>query len=96
MAPSVQSKQPLGPTSGSLSTPPPSSTILGAIKVLAIVRIATGAACLIAPRFTCAQHDYNLPAEHAFAIRMMGIREGVNGGLLITAGDKDSSDGGRR
>ena len=74
----------------------PSSAIRIAINVLSVIRIATGAACLIAPRFTCAQHEYDLPVEHAFAVRMMGIREGVNGGLLLTAGDQEYTLAGKR
>lgn len=88
MAPSTQSRNP--------SRGPPSSTTLTLIKILSIVRLATGAACLIAPRFTCAMHDHHVPAEHIFLVRMMGIREGVNGGLLLTAKDKERADGGRR
>ena len=67
-----------------------------AIKVLAIIRIATGAACLIAPRFTCALHNYNVEPEYLLLVRMMGVREGVVGGLLLTAEDREREDGGRR
>lgn len=75
---------------------PLSSTTLTAIKVLSVIRIVIGTACLIAPRFTCALHSYNVPVEQALLVRMMGVREGVVGGLLFTAEDKEMGDGGRR
>ena len=67
-----------------------------AIKVLSFVRIATGAACLLAPRFTCALFRYNVPAEQDLLVRMIGARDVLFGELLITAEDKGRGDGGRR
>lgn len=67
-----------------------------AIKALAYMRIATGAASLIAPQFTCALFKYNVPIGSALLVRMVGAREGVLGELLLTAQDKDAPDGGRR
>jgi len=55
------------------------------IKVLSIIRIATGAACLVVPRFTCDIFKYNVPAEHALLVRMFGARDAVLGELLMTA-----------
>jgi hypothetical protein len=68
---SLPPKSPLPPTSQTL------------IKIPSITRIATCLACLIAPRFTCAQQYNSLPFEHTFAIRMTNVREDVNGGLLV-------------
>ncbi|KAH7110780.1 hypothetical protein B0J13DRAFT_577417 [Dactylonectria estremocensis] len=92
MAPSAQSPRRTNQTSSA----PPSSTILTATKVLSIIRIATGAVCLIAPRLTCSLHGYSIPAESALLVRMMGAREAINGGLLLTVEDKESQDGGKR
>ncbi|KAK3300664.1 uncharacterized protein B0H64DRAFT_20278 [Chaetomium fimeti] len=80
---------------GSPSTPL-SSTTLTAIKVLSLIRIATGAGCLIAPRFTCSLHYHDVPADQAFIVRMVGVREGLVGALLFSAEDKGTGDGGRR
>ncbi len=66
------------------------------IKTLSIIRIATGAACLVAPRFTCALFRYPVPAKQAMLVRMFGIRDAVLGELLITARDEDAHDGGKR
>lgn len=41
-------------------------------------------------------HSYHVPPEHSFLVRMMAVREGVVGGLLITAGDPETEDKGRR
>lgn len=71
-----------------------SSTTQMTVKALSIIRIATGAACLVAPRFTCGLFLYNVPAEHALLVRMFGIRDGVLGELLLTAEDRKL--GGRR
>lgn len=73
-----------------------SSTTQTTIKILSCVRFATGAACLIAPRFTCALFKYHVPAEQALPVRMLGIRDVVFGELLVTAEDKDRQDRGRR
>jgi hypothetical protein len=59
-------------------------------KALSIIRIATGAACLIAPRFTCAIFKYNVPPEHSLLVRMFGVRDAVLGELLITAEDRQT------
>jgi hypothetical protein len=67
-----------------------------AIKALSYMRIATGAACLVAPQFTCALFRYNVPVGSALLVRMVGARDGVMGELLLTAQDKDAPDGGRR
>lgn len=75
---------------------PLSSTTQAIIKTLSVVRIATGAACLVAPRFTCALFRHNVPAEQALLVRMIGARDALFGELLITAEDKESGDGGRR
>ncbi|CAO2655765.1 Nn.00g045680.m01.CDS01 [Neocucurbitaria sp. VM-36] len=77
------------------NSPPLSSTTLTAIKALSLIRIATGAACLVAPRFTCALFKYPVPAEQALLVRMFGVRDAVFGELLITAEDKTAPDGGR-
>jgi len=74
----------------------PSSKILSAIKFISIVRIATGAVCLLAPRFTCSMHGYEISDEHALLVRMLGVRESVIGGLLLTAEDKESESHGIR
>lgn len=67
-----------------------------AIKALSYMRIATGAACLIAPQLTCALFKYNVPIGSALLVRMVGARDGVMGELLLTAEDKNARDGGRR
>ncbi|KAF2446038.1 hypothetical protein P171DRAFT_471681 [Karstenula rhodostoma CBS 690.94] len=76
--------------------PPRSSATSLAIKTLSVIRLVVGAGCLIAPRYGCGLHSYNVPSEHSFLVRMMSIREAVVGGLLITAEDKEREDGGRR
>lgn len=83
----AQSDGPLQPVSTNAHT---------ALKALAIIRIATGAACLAAPRFTCALFKYNVPVEQTLLVRMFGVRDAVLGELLITAENKNASDGGRR
>ena len=84
MSPSAQTHQPL------------SATLSTSFKVLSLIRIATGAACFFAPRFTCALHGYNVPSTYTLLVRMMGSREAINGGLLLTAEDKEANDGGRK
>lgn len=74
----------------------PSSTTRAAYNTLAAIRIATGVACIVAPRFTCGLFRYSLPAEHGLIVRMFGIRDAVFGELLITAEDSKLPDGGRR
>ncbi|OAL05590.1 hypothetical protein IQ06DRAFT_332045 [Phaeosphaeriaceae sp. SRC1lsM3a] len=78
------------------SSAPLPSTVSLAVKTLSIIRIFTGAACLLAPRWACGMHSYHVPPEHSFLVRMMAVREGVVGGLLITAGDPETEDKGRR
>lgn len=78
------------------SDKPISTSTSYAIKTLSYMRIAAGAACLIAPQFTCALFKYNVPVGSALLVRMVGARDGVLGELLLTAQDKDASDGGRR
>ena len=75
---------------------PLSASTQYAIKALSYMRIATGAACLIAPQFTCALFRYNIPAGSALLVRMVGARDGVLGELLLTAEDKNAPDEGRR
>ncbi|KAF2628759.1 hypothetical protein BU25DRAFT_31760 [Macroventuria anomochaeta] len=75
---------------------PVSAGTLYAIKALSYVRIAGGAACLVAPQFACALFQYNVPVGSALLVRMVGARDGVLGGLLLTAEDKKAHDGGRR
>jgi hypothetical protein len=41
-------------------------------------------------------HSYYVQPEHSFLVRMMAIREGVVGGLLITAEDAKRHDKGKR
>lgn len=77
-------------------SPPLSSTSQIAIKALSVIRIATGAACLVAPRFTCGLFRYTVPAEQAVLVRMFGVRDAIFGELLVTAEDKGRDDGGRR
>lgn len=75
---------------------PLSSTTQTAIKALSVVRIATGVACLLAPRITCALFKYPVPAEQTLLVRMFGVRDAVFGELLITAESQQILDGGRR
>lgn len=67
-----------------------SSTTCTTIKAVSVIRIAIGAACLIAPRFTCAIFKYNIPAEHTLLVRMFGVRDAVLGELLVTAEDRQT------
>ena len=76
-----------------LSNKPISST-LWATNTLSYLRIATGAACLVAPQFTCALFKWNVPMGSTLLVRMAGSRDGVLGGLLLTAEDKNAPDGG--
>ncbi|KAJ4991999.1 hypothetical protein SVAN01_02594 [Stagonosporopsis vannaccii] len=78
------------------SNEPVSAATLWAIKALSYMRIATGAAVLVAPQFTCALFKYNVPVGSALLVRMVGARDGVLGELLLTAEDKNAPDGGRR
>jgi hypothetical protein len=78
------------------SAQPLSSTSQAVIKTLSVIRIATGVACLFAPRFTCGLFMYKVPAEQALIVRMVGARDVMFGELLITAEDKTKEDGGRR
>jgi hypothetical protein len=78
------------------STKPLSSTSQTIIKTLSVIRIATGVACLLAPRFTCALFKYNVPVEQSLIVRMVGGRDAMLGAILITAEDKNQADGGRR
>lgn len=78
------------------SNEPVSASSLWAIRALSYARIATGAACLVAPQLTCALFKYNVPVGSALLVRMVGARDGVLGELLLTAEDKDAPDGGRR
>lgn len=77
-------------------SPAVSPTSQTAIKALGVIRIVTGAACIVAPRFTCALFRYPVPAEHSVLVRMFGARDAVLGELLMTAEDKRAADGGRR
>jgi len=89
----------LGDSPKLMSDAPPqalSPTTQAAIKALSIVRIVTGAASLIAPRFTCALFKYNVPAEQTLLVRMFGVRDAVFGELLITAENDERKDSGRR
>lgn len=100
MAPIPTSTDPLltNPTKTGVdpASKPLSSTTRTAIFTLHYIRIATGAACLIAPRYTCALFKYNVPTESALLVRMFGVRDAVFGELLTTAIDEKRSDGGRR
>lgn len=87
----AESKSTTEPTNGSV----PADT-LWATKALSYMRIATGAACLIAPQLTCALFKYNVPIGSALIVRMGGARDIVMGELLLTAEDKNAPDGGRR
>jgi hypothetical protein len=78
------------------SDKPISASTTYAIKALSYMRIATGAACLVAPQFTCALFKYNVPIGSVLLVRMVGARDGALGELLLTAQDKDAPDGGRR
>lgn len=89
----------LGPSPKDSTGPsekPISTSTQYAIKTLSILRIATGAACLAAPRFTCALFSYNIPVGSSLLVRMVGGREAVLGDLLLTGEDKHAHDGGRR
>jgi hypothetical protein len=72
-----------------------SPTTRTSIKALTFFRIATGAACLFAPRFTCAVFLYKVPVEQAWLVRFIGARDVVFGERLITT-DGIESDNGRR
>ena len=50
----------------------------------------------MAPQFTCALFKWNVPMGSTLLVRMVGGRDGVLGGLLLTAEDKNAPDGGRR
>ncbi|KAJ4371180.1 hypothetical protein N0V83_004396 [Neocucurbitaria cava] len=82
-------------TDNNPSSPYSSPTPRTAIKVLHLLRIASGLACLIAPQYTCALFKYRVPAEQALLVRMFGVREVVFGELLTSAEDKDAPDGGK-
>ncbi|KXJ84934.1 hypothetical protein Micbo1qcDRAFT_199000 [Microdochium bolleyi] len=75
---------------------PPSSSLLTASKVLAMIRIGVGAASFLAPQLTCASHGYHVPAPYALLVRMMGHREAINGGLLLAAANSDVKEVGTR
>jgi hypothetical protein len=73
-----------------------SPTTRTAIKALTFFRIATGAACLFAPRFTCAVFLCNVPVEQAWLVRFIGARDIVFGERLITTDDIESDHGRRQ
>ncbi|KAJ4361464.1 hypothetical protein N0V95_001881 [Ascochyta clinopodiicola] len=75
---------------------PISASTLYAVKTLSWIRIATGAACLAAPQFTCALFKLRIPAESSLLVRMIGARDAALGELLLTAEDEHAPDGGRR
>ncbi|KAF2468518.1 uncharacterized protein BDR25DRAFT_344244 [Lindgomyces ingoldianus] len=75
---------------------PLSSTSSGAIRALSILRIAVGAGCLIAPRWTCALFQFPIAASVSVMPRLFGGRDLVLGELLMTAEDENAHDGGRR
>ena len=75
---------------------PVSSNLSVAIKILGIHRVALGAFCLIAPRFSCALFQFPVPAAYSIMPRLFGVRDLVLGELLLTAEDKNSSGGGKR
>ncbi|KAF2193397.1 hypothetical protein K469DRAFT_712153 [Zopfia rhizophila CBS 207.26] len=72
------------------------STSSTSIKALSILRIAVGASCLIAPRFSCALFQFPIPAAMSVMPRLFGVRDLVLGELLLTAEDKNGPDRGRR
>jgi hypothetical protein len=72
------------------------TTLINSTRALSIIRIATGVACFFAPQFTCGTHGYDVPDAYTLLVRMMGAREAINGGLLLTAEDKEANDGGRK
>ena len=84
-----------GKSKTELSNKPISST-LWATNILSYSGIAAGAGCLVAPQFTCALFKWNVPVGSTLLVRMVGARDGVLGGLLLTAEDKNAPDGGRR
>jgi len=71
-----------------------SEMTLATLKGLSLLRIFTGAACILAPRFICSLHGTNLPRENNLMVRMTGIREAVIGALLWTAVTGNSGTGG--
>ncbi|KAF2262691.1 hypothetical protein CC78DRAFT_605740 [Lojkania enalia] len=73
-----------------------STTSTTAIKALSILRIAVGASCIIAPRWSCALFQFPIPAAYSVMPRIFGVRDLILGELLITAENKESPDGGRR
>jgi hypothetical protein len=75
---------------------PISRGLLTTTKVLAIIRIGIGAASFCAPQLTCASHGYQVTTPYNLLVRMMGHREAINGGLLLTAEDSEAKDGGRK
>ncbi|RKL39387.1 hypothetical protein BFJ72_g6861 [Fusarium proliferatum] len=80
-------------TNNHLPLPP---ILLTCTKALAIARIGIGAASFFAPQLTCASHGYHVSEPYNLLVRMMGHREAINGGLLLTAEDKEAKDGGRK
>ncbi|KAJ4985394.1 hypothetical protein SVAN01_09149 [Stagonosporopsis vannaccii] len=69
---------------------------LWAIRAISYLRLGVGAVSLVAPQFACTLFKYNVPVGSALLVRMVGARDGVLGGLLLTAGDESASDGGRK
>lgn len=78
------------------SDKPISTSTTYVIEALSYMRIAVGAASLLAPQFTCALFKLNVPAGSALLVRMVGARDLAMGELLLTARDKNAPNGGRR
>lgn len=66
------------------------------IKALSFLRLAVGAACTVAPRFTCGLFYLPVPAAYAVMPRLFGVRDVALAELLYTAEDKNSPTGGKR
>lgn len=62
-----------------------SRLVTGCVTALGVLRIGVGAACIIAPQFTC--NLFRLPASPQIALvtRLTGVRDIVLGELLLTA-----------
>ncbi|KAF2001889.1 hypothetical protein P154DRAFT_618968 [Amniculicola lignicola CBS 123094] len=73
-----------------------SPTSANVLKAFSVMRVALGAALIVAPRWSCALFQLPIPAAYLVLSRLVGIRDVALGELLFTAEDKTGPDGGRR
>lgn len=80
------------PKSPNAPTTAPRPLSAGAITALGAIRIATAAACMVAPQFTSRLFLVDVPPAASLAMRMVGAREAALGGLLLVGKNSGRRD----